>query len=754
MQELNKPYNPKDHEEKIYKEWEKSGYFAPEAHQPRADNPDSDKTFCMVIPPPNITGSLHMGHALNATTQDILIRYHRMKGFKTLWLPGTDHAGIATQYVVEKELKKEGKTRFDLGREEFLKRVWEWREKYGFIILDQLKKLGASCDWSRTRFTLDPEYTKAVETAFLHYHKKGLIYQANRVVNWCSRCATSLSDLEVEYKEEEAELIFIKYPLDSARGKPLTNKSDYIVVATTRPETMLGDSAVAVNPKDERYKKLIGGRAVLPIKNLEIPIIADDSVDMEFGTGAVKVTPAHDVADFEIHERHNLPIYQVINEKGRMTEEAKFCVGLKTKECREKVVEELNKLGLIEKREKFIHNIAKCYRCDTVIEPLISKQWFLKMEDLAIKAKTEVENGNIKFHPENFTKTYLDWLSNIRDWSISRQLWWGHRLPVFCCKKQAGISNFQFLISKQNCVASATKPEKCPICGECEMIQSNDVLDTWFSSALWPFAALGWPSEALAKEAHHNSDLETFYPTQVLSTARDIINLWVSRMIFSGLEFTGKKPFSDVIIHATVLNKEGKRMSKSLGTGLDPLKLIEEFGADATRFALIWQAMGGQDIKWQQEAVMAGKKFLNKLWNASRFVMQKIGSTKSEILPLRQGFEGQVNPKQILNSKIQNKENKNIIEKFEETKKSTEELIKSYEFGPALHLLYEFFWHDFCNKYLEESKKMESSETSETLLYILAGTLKLLHPFTPFITEAIWGKINKENKKHLIVESW
>ncbi|MEK7629716.1 MAG: valine--tRNA ligase [Patescibacteria group bacterium] len=708
MDELNKPYNPKDHEDKLYKEWEEAGYFNPDNFPVSQDTGSKIQVprFCMVIPPPNITGSLHMGHALNSTIQDILVRYHRMKGFKTLWLPGTDHAGIATQYVVEKELKKEGKTRFDLGREEFLKRVWEWRDKYGHIILDQFKKLGASCDWSRTRFTLDPEYTKAVETAFLHYHKKGLIYQANRVVNWCSRCATSLSDLEAEYKEEEAELIFIKYPLDSARGKPLTDASDYIIVATTRPETMLGDAAVAVNPKDERYKNLIGKKINLPIQNREIPIIADDSVDMEFGTGAVKVTPAHDVADFEIHERHNLPIYQVIDEKGRMTEEAKFCVGLKTKECREKVVEELDKLGLIEKREKFIHNIAKCYRCDTVIEPLISKQWFLKMKDLAAKAKAEVENGNIKFHPENFAKTYLDWLGNIRDWSISRQLWWGHKIPL------DGV---------------------------------DDVLDTWFSSALWPFATLGWP-----RAESRGSDLETFYPTQVLSTARDIINLWVSRMIFSGLEFTGKKPFSDVIIHATVLNKEGKRMSKSLGTGIDPLKLIEEFGADATRFALIWQAMGGQDIKWQQEAVMAGKKFLNKMWNATRFVMKQNENYKSPY------FAEAPQGKQFTISKPDAKEkiNQDILEKFEETKKTTEELIKTYEFGPALHLLYEFFWHDFCDNYLEESKKMESAETSETLLYVLTGTIKLLHPFIPFITEAIWGKINKENKKHLIVESW
>lgn len=447
-EELNKPYNPKDHEDKIYKIWEDSGYFNP------ANLPGERKeSFCMVIPPPNVTGSLHMGHALNASIQDILIRYNRMRGKKTLWLPGTDHAGIATQYVVEKELKKEGKTRFDLGREKFLDMVWQWREKYGHIILDQLKKLGASCDWSRTRFTMDAEYVKAVETAFNHYHSNGLIYQASRVVNWCSRCATSLSDLEVEYKEEESELIYIKYPLADGSG--------HITVATVRPETMLGDAAVAVNPKDERYKKLIGRRVTLPIQNREIPVIGDEAVDMEFGTGAVKVTPAHDPADFEMKERHNLEIYKIIDEKGRMAGSVKICAGLKAGECRTEVIKELEKLGLIEKKEKYVHNISKCYRCDSVIEPLLSRQWFLKMGELAQKAKAEVASGRIKFHPENFAKTYLDWLDNIRDWTISRQIWWGHKIPL------AGV---------------------------------DDVLDTWFSSALWPLATLGWPSSAKATE--------------------------------------------------------------------------------------------------------------------------------------------------------------------------------------------------------------------------------------------------------------
>lgn len=728
MDELNKPYNPKDHEDKIYKIWEDSGFFNPDCLPKQSalsmSKGNEPKTFCMVIPPPNITGSLHMGHALNATIQDILIRYHRMNSYKTLWLAGTDHAGIATQFVVEKELKKEGLTRFDLGREKFLERVWQWREKYGHIILDQFKKMGASCDWSRTRFTMDAEYSKAVETAFKHYHDKGLIYQAPRVVNWCSRCATSLSDLEVEHQEEVTELIYIKYPFADNTG--------HITVATTRPETMLGDSAVAVNPKDERYKNIVGKKIILPIQNREIPIVADEAIDMEFGTGAVKVTPAHDALDFEIGERNNLPLYKIIDEHGRMTAEAKFCVGLKVNECRAKVIEELEKLNLIEKKEKYTHNLGKCYRCNTTIEPLISNQWFLKMKDLAKQAIEAVENGEVKFHPENFKKTYLDWLNNIRDWAISRQIWWGHGLPVFCCKKQAGIPNFQFSISKESCVASATKPKKCPLCGNCDMVQSDNVLDTWFSSALWPFATLGWPNQT--------QDLKEFYPTQVLSTARDIINLWVARMIYSGLEFTGKKPFSDVIIHATVLNKDGKRMSKSLGTGIDPLTLIDQYGADATRFALIWQAMGGQDIKWQQEAVMAGKKFLNKMWNAGRFVLGRSGNSNLQFT--------------ISKPNAPEKTNAEIIEKFENTKTEVSKLIEAYDFGQALHILYDFFWHDFCDKYLEESKKSTSQETNETLIYVLAGSIKLLHPFMPFATEVLWGKLPLKNKKLLIVESW
>ncbi|HEY4499761.1 MAG TPA: class I tRNA ligase family protein, partial [Candidatus Paceibacterota bacterium] len=553
--ELSSAYDPQQHEDRIYKLWEESGYF----------NPDNlpgirAKTFTITIPPPNVTGSLHMGHALNATIQDILIRQKRMQGYKTLWIPGTDHAGIATQNVVEKDLKKQGITRHDLGREKFLEKVWEWKQKYGDIILNQLKKLGCSLDWSRTRFTMDERYQKAVTAAFQHYQKNGWLYKAEKVINWCTRCQTSLSDLELEYKEEKGTLWYIKYPLVT----PTQGRSDeYVVVATTRPETMLGDAAVAVNPKDARYKKLVGKKILLPLQNRTISIITDEEIDMQFGTGAVKVTPAHDLLDAKIGEKHKLPIYKIIGQLGKITEGAgpQF-VGLKIAECRTKVIEELKKQNLIEKEEPYTHNVSVCYRCGGVIEPLPSLQWFLKMETLAKHAISAVKKKQVKFHPKSWEKTYLVWLKNIRDWNISRQIWWGHKVPVD---------------------------------GE------TDVLDTWFSSALWPFATLGWPEKT--------KDLKTFYPTQVLSTARDIINLWVARMIFSGLELVGEKPFSNIIIHGTILTKDGKRMSKSLGTGIDPMILIEQYGADATRFGLLWQAMGNQDIHWDEAAVMAGKKF-------------------------------------------------------------------------------------------------------------------------------------------------
>lgn len=677
--ELSPQYNPKETEDKIYRIWEKSGYFNPDKLPGKRTKP-----YTAVVPPPNITGSLHMGHALNAVIQDILIRKKRMEGYRTLWLPGTDHAGIATQNVVEKELKKEGLSRYDLGREKFLARVWEWKEKYGHIILDQFRKLGSSMDWSRTRFTMDPEYQKAVKNAFLYYHQKGWIYRAERVINWCPRCATSLSDLELEYKELDAKIYFIKYPLADGGGS--------ITVATTRPETMLGDTAVAVNPNDARYKKFIGKEVLLPIQQRKIPIIGDKAIDKDFGTGAVKVTPAHDLLDAEIGERHRLPFKKVIGPDAKMTAEAgTICRGLKTTDCRIKVVEELRRQNLLEKEEPYKQNLARCYRCGTAIEPIPSMQWFLRMEKLAEEAVRAVKSERVKFHPRRWEKIYFDWLGNVRDWTISRQIWWGHKIPL------EGV---------------------------------EDVLDTWFSSALWPLATLGWPQKT--------KDLKAFYPTQVLSTARDIINLWVARMIFSGLEFTRKEPFEDVIIHATILTKEGKRMSKSLGTGVDPMDLIARYGADATRFGLIWQAMGGQDIHWSEEHVVAGKKFANKLWNISRFVLFKTGGHLE--------IPAKISPKDA--------ESKKILKKLKETSVSITKQVDDYDFGPALHELYDFVWHDFADKYIEYSKGKNDPETKKVLLSVLAGILKLLHPFMPFVTEEIWSKFPHKKKGLLLIEKW
>ena len=679
-EKLLKPYNPKETEGRIYKLWEESGYFNPDKLPER-----NVQTFTIVLPPPNVTGTLHMGHALNATIQDILIRQKRMQGYKTLWIPGTDHAGIATQNVVEKDLKKQGISRHDLGKEKFLEKVWEWKEKYGNIILDQLKKIGSSCDWSRTRFTMDEKYSEAVKEAFLHYHKKGWIYQGERVINWCPRCQTSLSDLEIEHLEQQSKLYFIKYPIK--------NSKNFITVATTRPETMLGDMAVAVNPNDERYKNLIGQTLILPIQNREISIIADESVDKDFGAGAVKVTPAHSLADAEIAERRKLPSIVIINQFGKMTAEAgKEFEGFSTKEAREKVIEKLKQLNAIEKTEDYPNRISICYRCNTAIEPRPSLQWFLKMKELAQKAIEPVKNGEIKFNDNKWKKVYLEWLGNVKDWCISRQIWWGHKIPL------DGV---------------------------------DDVLDTWFSSALWPFATLGWPDK-------NSQDLKEFYPTQVLSTDRGIINLWVTRMIFSGLEFTNEKPFSNIIIHPTVLAKDGRRMSKSLGTGIDPLVLIDKYGADAVRFGLIYQMMGGQDIKFDESHLLAGKKFANKIWNAARFVVFQSKAAED--------YPQEIKPDDLINI-----HDKKIIESLENIKKNVNKHIDDFEFGHALHLLYDFFWHKFCDFYIEESKKQLNNRVAG---YVLNDLLKLLHPFMPFITEEIWSMMPGKNKKMLIIEKW
>ncbi|MDP2864245.1 MAG: valine--tRNA ligase [bacterium] len=682
--ELPKIYNPKEVENKIYRLWEKSGFFNPDKLPSR-----HKKSYIIVIPPPNITGSLHMGHALNMTLQDILIRWKRLQGYKTLWLPGTDHAGIATQNAVEKELKKEGKTRFDLGKELFIERVWQWRTKYGNIILEQFKKLGCSLDWSRTRFTMDKDYVQAVETAFQHYYKNGWIYKGKKVVNWCPRCQTSLSDLEIEYKEEKGNLWYIRYPSQTKNS---------IVVATTRPETMLGDTAVAVNPKDKRYKDLIGKKVILPLVNRKIPIIADRLVNPEFGTGAVKITPAHDLNDYEISLRHNLPMVQVIDEEAKITKEAPLPYqGMKVFEARQKVVEDLKELGLLEKVEDYTHQVPKCYRCSAVLELIPSEQWFLKMKELAKMAIEAVKSEKVKFIPKSFEKIYFDWLKNIRDWCISRQIWWGHKIPL------KGV---------------------------------NDVLDTWFSAALWPFATLGWPKKT--------RDLKKFYPTDVLVTARDIIPLWVVRMIFSGEEFMKKVPFKNVYIHAIVLTKEGKRMSKSLGTGLDPLLLCQKYGADATRFGIAWQIMGGQDIRFVEDNIVMGKKFCNKIWNASRFILLQIKTNR-----------GRASAK-LGKGKNLTGVDKKILKALDKTIKSVNKDLENFRFGKAAHKLYDFFWHDFCDVYIERAKiQKDKKNTQKILLYVLLNSLKLLHPFIPFITEEIYQKLPIKNKKRsLMIEEW
>jgi len=687
---LEKVYDPKKVEEKIYKSWEKSGFFNPDNLPKRRK-----RKFSIVLPPPNVTGSLHMGHALNSTIQDILIRQKRMQGFKTVWVPGTDHAGIATQYVVEKKLKSEGKTRFDLGREKFLEKIWEWVEKYGEIILEQFKKIGCSLDWSRKKFTLDKDYQKAVKEAFFYFYKKGLIYRKKRPINWCRRCKTSLSDLEIEYKEKKGNLWYLKYPL---------KKGGFIVVATTRPETLLGDVALAVNPKDERYKKLIGEKAILPIVKREIKIISDNLVDPDFGTGVVKVTPAHDILDFEIAQKKKLPLIQVIDEEGKMTGKIpRKYRGLSTLEARGKIIEDLKKEGLLEKVEDYLVSLPTCYRCHQVLEVIPSWQWYLKMKNLAKKAILAVRSGKVKIIPKKFEKIYFDWLKSAKDWCISRQIWWGHKIPL--------------------------KGEK-------------DVLDTWFSSALWPFAVFGWPKKT--------KDLKEFYPTDVLSTARDIINLWVARMIFCGLEFMKEVPFKRVFIHPTVLTKEGKRMSKSLGTGVDPLELIEKYGADATRFGLIWQVKGGQDLRFDESFCQAGKKFCNKIWNASRFVLISLENesfTKKEL-------------ERIKKSKTLTKEDKEILKGLKEKKKEIQKQIENFEFGKAAESLYHFFWHKFCDSYIEISKKQlkrkkTKKTTQKVLLFVLFSLLKFLHPFVPFITEEIYQKLPlKDKKEFLMIEDW
>lgn len=703
--ELEKTYNPKEVEEKIYQFWEKKKLFLPKRKK--------RKNFVICFPPPNVTGELHMGHALNGALQDFLIRKKKMEGFNTLFLPGVDHAGIATQVKVEKKLMEEGKTRWELGKEKFLEKIWQWKEEYTQKIKSQLKKLGFLMDWSRFRFTMDKLYTKSVIFAFSHYWKKGMIFFAKKPVNFCKRCQTALSDLEIEHKPEKGKLYYVAYPL-----KEKIENQNFIVVATTRPETMLGDTAVAVNLGDERYKKLVGKFAILPFLEKEIPIISDKRVDPKFGTGAVKITPAHDFLDYEISLSHKLPMVSVISKEGKMEGEIpEEFLGLDVEVCRQKIVERLKEKGLLIKVEDYEISTPHCYRCGTKIEILPTSQIFLKMESLAKKAKGAVKSGKVKFLPKRFEKTFFDWIENQRDWCLSRQIWWGHQIPLFECQNEK-----KYFFSEKT-------PKKCQICKNCHPKQIEDVFDTWFSSALWPFATLGWPRKT--------QDLKQFFPTDFIVTARDIINLWISRMIFSSLELTGKIPFKFVFVHPTILTKEGKRMSKSLGTGIDPLVLVENYGADATRFSLFWQFKGTQDLRFDENVVISGRKFLNKIWNAARFLILN-SKKKSFSLKLK---------------KLKKRE-KEIFQKFKKDVKKVNKKIDEFQFGQALEILYHSFWHQFCDKWIEEFKK--SSQISlEFLYFIFKNYLLLLHPFLPFITEKIYQILPISPKKQsILLEKW
>ncbi len=705
--ELPKTYDPSKVEDRIYDNWVKNEYFEAQ--------PDSKKEpYTIVIPPPNVTGQLHMGHALDETLQDILIRYKRMKGFAALWIPGTDHAGIATQIKVEAELRKEGLTRYDLGREKFLEKVWDWKHNYGNRIINQLKKLGSSCAWSRERFTMDEGCSEAVKEVFVKLYQKDLIYQGSKIINWCPHCITALSDAEVEYAEQDGNFWHIKYPVKDS--------DQFVEIATTRPETLFGDTAVAVNPKDERYKDLIGKTLILPLVGREIPVVADEYVDKEFGTGCVKITPAHDPNDFEVGARHNLEQIKVMNDDATMNKYAgKYC-GMDRYECRKAMIADLEEQGLLVKVVPHKHNVGQCYRCSTTVEPIISKQWFVKMEPLAKPAIEVVKNGTVKFVPDRFSKTYLNWMENVHDWCISRQLWWGHRIPAFYCDDCGKTTVCKEVI------------DKCPHCGG-SVKQDPDVLDTWFSSALWPFSTLGWPNS--------NEDFEYFYPTATLVTGYDIIFFWVARMIFSALEQTGKAPFEHVFIHGIVRDSQGHKMSKSLGNGIDPLEVIAEYGADALRFTLATGNSPGNDMRYYKERVEASRNFANKIWNASRFLLMNMDIDSVE-LPDESELKT---------------EDKWILSVFNRVAKEVGENIDKFELGVAVSKLYDFIWDNYCDWYIELVKprlyaKDESCAAAQKVLaYVLANSLKLLHPFMPFITEEIFSYL-PTGQESIMISKW
>lgn len=705
--ELPKQYNPREVEDRLYEFWTEKGYF-------HAKRDSSKQTYTIVIPPPNITGQLHMGHALDNTLQDILIRFKRMQGFDTLWVPGTDHASIATEAKIVESMKEEGLTKEAIGREAFLERAWDWKKKYGGRIIEQLKKLGSSCDWERERFTLDEGCSKAVTEAFVNLYNKGYIYRGERIINWCPHCLTSISDAEVEYEQQDCSFWHLRYPLSDGNG--------YLELATTRPETVLGDTAVAVNSNDDRYKSLVGKTVILPLIGRIIPIIADEYVEMDFGTGVVKITPAHDPNDFEVGLRHNLPIESCLTDDARITSNYPKYAGLDRYEARKVIVKDLQNEGALVKTEAYSHNVGTCYRCNCTVEPKVSKQWFVSMKPLAAPAIDAVKRGDTKFIPERFDKIYFHWLENIRDWCISRQLWWGHRIPAWHCTECGEI------------IVSKTEPSECQKCGAAALERDPDTLDTWFSSALWPFSTLGWPEKT--------ADLSHYYPTSTLVTGYDIIPFWVMRMMFSALEHTGEVPFNTVLIHGLVRDSLGRKMSKSLGNGIDPLDIIEKYGADALRFALATGNSPGNDMRFSDEKIESSRNFANKLWNACRFILMNLDEHEKpphipDVLAL---------------------EDKWILSRYSRLVKGVTESLESYEPGIAVQKLYDFIWDEFCDWYIELTKvrlgtESQSDTARSVLIYVMSNSLKLLHPFMPFITEEIWQTLPHDGES-IMVSPW
>ncbi len=726
MKKLNDKYNPQDFESKLYKEWEEKGYFKPSMDKTK-------ESYCIMMPPPNVTGKLHMGHALDGTIQDILIRFKRMQGYNTLWLPGSDHAAIATEVkVVAKMKEEEGLTKADITREQFLERAWDWTHEYGGTIQKQQRRLGCSCDWDRNRFTMDEGLSEAVLEQFIKLYEQGLIYKGKRMINWCPSCHTTISDAEVEYEDEASHLWHIRYEIAGEPGR-------FIEVATTRPETMLGDTAVAVHPDDERYKDLVGKKCILPIMNKEIPIIADDFVEKEFGTGCVKITPAHDPNDYQAGIRNNLEIIEVFDDSSIMGDLVPEYKGMTTLEARKAIVAKLQEIGAMVEIEDYTHNVGKCYRCHNTIEPRVSEQWFVAMKDLAKRAADSVRNDEVRFVPKRYEKMYFNWLDNIQDWCISRQLWWGHRIPIYYCDKCGNMH------------AAKSMPEKCEKCGSTKLHQDEDSLDTWFSSALWPFSTLGWPNE-------ESEDYKTFYPTNVLVTGYDIITFWVSRMMTQGLELTNQNPFKDVVIHGIVRDSQGRKMSKSLGNGIDPIEIIDQYGADALRFSVLSGTTMGNDIRYMPEKLDQASNFANKIWNAAKFVIM---STPNEEKVREISNKIYNNETKTYNPELLKIEDKWILNKLDKLVVDITRNIENYDLGIAIDKLYNFIWNEFCDWYIEIVKPRIYSENEETKLvvadilnHVLETSLKLLHPFMPFVTTEIYESLVQYSDKDLMVSKW